>query len=63
MVCRGKGGLLMFVVTVTHKNAMWSQCYGPFDDYFAASRYWKEHYSDSHYRAAVYEVVSPVEQA
>lgn len=53
----------MFVVTVTHKNAMWSQCYGPFDNYIDANEYWKEHYSDSHYRAAVYQVVSPVEQA
>jgi hypothetical protein len=51
----------MYVVTGIHKQAMWGQCYGPFDTYLEANEYWKENYSGSHYRTSVYEVVSPLE--
>jgi hypothetical protein len=51
----------MFVVTVQHKDAMWSVCHGPFDTYIEANEYWKEFYGGSHYRCNVYGVTSPME--
>lgn len=49
----------MFVVSVTHKSAMWGQCYGPFDTYHEANEYWKENYGGPQYRTSVYEVIAP----
>ncbi len=51
----------MYVVTVSHKNSLWTQCYGPFDTYLEAQEYWKENYGEHYYRTLVLQVVSPVE--
>jgi hypothetical protein len=52
---------MMHVVTVEHRSAYWTLCYGPFDTYLEAQNFWKEHLNKDYYRISVLPVKEPRE--
>lgn len=51
----------MFIVTVEHRSAYWSMCYGPFDTQVEANDFANSKNKNSYLRTMVMEVKSPDE--
>lgn len=51
----------MFVVTVTHKDASWIMCYGPFYEYLDAQGFAQDKMKNDRLRVLVMKVADPNE--